>query len=67
MLLLHGPGEQGAAPLLARPNGFVQGAFYPADRAPEHRVETEGDVLRVRVSIGGRMQVHETLWWGSLR
>jgi hypothetical protein len=65
MLLIHGAGEHGVHLFWMDRGGFVQGAFYPADRAPEHRVETEGDVLRVRVSIGGRMQVHETLWWGA--
>lgn len=65
MVLLHGAGEHGVHLFWLDQGGFVQGAFYPADRAPEHRVEVEGDVLRVRLSIEGRMQVHEMLWWGA--
>ena len=28
-------------------------------------VETEGEKLRVIVSIEGAMRVHEMLWWGA--
>ncbi len=64
MLLAHGPGEQGVHLFWLDAAGFTKAAFYPADRAPEHRIELDGDVLRVTVSIDGAMRVHESLWWG---
>ncbi|EYF05546.1 hypothetical protein [Chondromyces apiculatus] len=65
MLLIHGPGNQGVHLFWLDVSGFVQAAFYPADSFPEHLVQTEGDLLRVIVSIDGQPQTHEMLWWGT--
>jgi hypothetical protein len=65
MLLLHGPTPEGVHLLWLGKEGFVKSAFYPADAFPAHLVEIDGDKLRVIVSIQGKMQVHETLWWGA--
>lgn len=65
MLLMHGPTPEGVHLFWLDSNGFVKSAFYPADAFPAHIVETEGDKLRVIVSIGGEMRVHEMLWWGA--
>ncbi|TKD09718.1 hypothetical protein [Polyangium fumosum] len=65
MLLLHGPTPEGVHLFWLDAKGFVKSAFYPADAFPAHVVETDGDKLRVIVSIQGQMQVHEMLWWGA--
>jgi len=65
MLLLHGPTPEGVHLFWLDAKGFVKAAFYPADAFPAHKVETDGDKLRVLVSIQGAMQVHEMLWWGA--
>ncbi|HMY15103.1 MAG TPA: hypothetical protein PKA58_02180 [Polyangium sp.] len=65
MLLMHGPTPEGVHLFWLDANGFVKSAFYPADAFPAHIVETDGDKLRVLVSIGGAMRVHEMLWWGA--
>ncbi|HRI70862.1 MAG TPA: hypothetical protein PK156_41800 [Polyangium sp.] len=65
MLLMHGPTQEGVHLFWLDAQGFVKSAFYPADAFPAHIVETEGDKLRVLVSIGGSMRVHEMLWWGA--
>jgi hypothetical protein len=65
LVLVHGPSSQGVHLFWLDAGGFVKSAFYPADAVPEHKVELDGDVLRVLVSIEGRLRVHETLWWGA--
>ncbi|MDI3283218.1 hypothetical protein [Polyangium sp. 15x6] len=65
MLLMHGPTPEGVHLFWLDAKGFVKSAFYPADAFPAHVVETDGDKLRVIVSIQGQMQVHEMLWWGA--
>jgi hypothetical protein len=64
MVLLHGPTPEGVHLFWLNAKGFVKAAFYPADSFPAHRVETDGDKLRVMLSIDGHMRVHEMLWWG---
>lgn len=65
MLLIHGPSAQGVHLFWLDLGGFVKSAYYPADKFPEHVVQTEGDKLRVVVPIQKEMRVHETLWWGA--
>jgi len=65
MLLLHGPGAAGFHMLWLDAGGFVKAAFFPADAFPAPVVEAEGDKLRVVVSVGGRVEAHEMLWWGA--
>jgi hypothetical protein len=65
MLLLHGPTPEGVHLFWLDAKGFVKAAFYPADSFPAHVIETDGDKLRVIVSIQNKMQVHEMLWWGA--
>jgi hypothetical protein len=64
MLVVHGPTDRGVHLFWLTLAGFAAGAFYPADAAPPHRVELDGDKLRVHVPVLGRDQVHEMLWWG---
>lgn len=64
MLLLHGPADGGVVLFWLDREGFCGSAFLPADAAPEHRIEVEGDRLAVIVPVLGREQRHEMLWWG---
>jgi len=64
MLLLHGPTDRGVHLFWLDATGFTKSAYYPADSFPEHRVERDGDKVRVIVAIQGKVQVHEMLWWG---
>jgi hypothetical protein len=64
MLLMHGPTPEGVFLLWLDQGVFVKSAFYPAEGFPEHKVQTDGDKLRVISSMGGKVQVHEMLWWG---
>ncbi len=64
MLLVHGPTDRGVHLFWLDASGFASSAFFPADAAPEHRVEDQGDTLRVHVPILGKEQIHELLWWG---
>jgi len=64
MLLLHGQSEHGAHFFWLDKGGFVKSAYYPSDSFPEHQIKIDGDKLRIFVSMQGKMQVHEMLWWG---
>ncbi len=65
MLLMHGPAQrQGAHLFWLDAQGFVKAAFYPSDVFPAHRIEVEGDSLRVIVSIDGQVRCHDLPWWG---
>jgi hypothetical protein len=64
MVLIHGPTDRGVHLFWMDAGGFVKQAYYPADSFPAHVVQTEGDKLRVHVSIQGSPRVHEMLWWG---
>jgi hypothetical protein len=44
--------------------GFAKSAYYPADAFPEHKVEVNGETLRVIVPLLGKTVFHEVLWWG---
>jgi hypothetical protein len=63
-LLLHGPGSQGVHLFWLDRGGFVKSAFYPADPFPAHKVELDGEKLRVILPVQGKVQVQELLWWG---
>lgn len=65
MLLVHGPTDRGVHLLFLTREGFIKALYYPADAFPAHKVEAEGDVLRVIASIQGKLEVHEMLWWGA--
>ena len=64
MLLMHAQGEHGVSLFWLTHAGFEKSAFYPADAFPAHRVEVDGDKLRLLVSVGGKVVAHEMLWWG---
>jgi hypothetical protein len=64
MLLLHGPTDRGVHLLFLDRGGFVKSLYYAAEAFPAHKVEIDGDTLRVIASIQGRPEVHEMLWWG---
>jgi hypothetical protein len=64
MLLMHAQGEHGVSLLWLTASGFEKSAFYPADSFPAHRIDVDGDKLRLIASVAGKMVVHEMLWWG---
>lgn len=65
MLLLHGPTDRGVHLFWLDGGGFVKSLYYPADAFPAHKVELQGEMVRVLVSIQGKLEVHEMLWWGA--
>lgn len=65
MLLMHGPTDRGVHLFWFDAAGFVKQAYYPADSFPAHVVQIDGDIVRVIVSIQGKPQAHEMLWWGA--
>jgi hypothetical protein len=65
MVLIHGPTDRGVHLFWMDAEGFVKQAYYPAESFPAHVVQTEGEKLRVVVSIQGAPRVHEMLWWGA--
>ena len=64
MLVLHGPTDAGVHVFWLDLGGFAKVAYYPADAFPEHKVETQGDKVRVIVPLLGKTVFHEVLWWG---
>lgn len=64
MLLVWGLAAQGVHLYWLGRDGFLKGAYYPADSFPEPVVQLEGDRLRVVTSVKGRTIAHEMLWWG---
>lgn len=64
MLLMHAQGEHGVSLFWLTAAGFEKSAFYPADAFPAHRLDVEGDKLRLITSVAGKVVVHEMLWWG---
>ncbi len=64
MLLMWGPGAAGLHLFWIRSTGFEKSAFFPSDPFPEPIVRANGDKLEVHVSIQGKPQAHEMLWWG---
>jgi hypothetical protein len=65
MLLISGPTRHGLHLYWLDAAGFVKGAFYPADDFPAPLVKVEGDKLRVLLSVSGKNEVVEMLWWGA--
>lgn len=65
MLLMHGPTDRGVHLFWLDGGGFVKQAYYPAEAFPAHVVQVDGDKLRVVVSIQGKPEAHEMLWWGA--
>ena len=64
MLLIHGHNATGAHLFWLTLDGFEKAAFFPCDAFPDHRVETEGNTLRVHYRVSGKDVTHEMLWWG---
>lgn len=64
MLLMYGPTDRGVHLFWLDASGFAASAYYPADAFPSPVVKEEGDKLQVHVSILGKPQHHEMLWWG---
>ncbi len=63
-LLIHGQNATGAHLFWLTLDGFEKAAFFPCDAFPDHRIETDGDKLRVHYRGGGKDLTHELLWWG---
>jgi hypothetical protein len=64
MLVMHGPTDAGVHVFWLDIGGFAKSAYYPADAFPEHKVEVNGETLRVIVPLLGKTVFHEVLWWG---
>lgn len=64
MLVMHGPTDRGVHVFWMDIGGYSKSAFYPADAFPEHKLEAQGDKVRIIVPILGEPRVHEMLWWG---
>jgi hypothetical protein len=65
MLVLHGPAAEGLHLYWLTAQGFVKGAYLPADPFPAPIVQVEGDKLRVILRLAEREVLHEMLWWGA--
>jgi hypothetical protein len=64
MLLIHGQTAIGAQLFWLTVDGFEKATFFPCDAFPDHRVEREGDTLRVHYRVQGKDVAQEMLWWG---
>jgi hypothetical protein len=64
MLLMHGPGREGVHLFWLDAGGFVQSAYYAADKFPAHVLKIDGEKIAMVVPVAGEMRVHEMLWWG---
>ncbi len=64
MLLIHGQNATGAHLFWLTAQGFEKATFFPCDAFPDHRLEVEGDTLRVHYRNSGQDVAHEMLWWG---
>lgn len=64
MLLMWGATKDGVHLFWLDEHGFQKSAFFPADSFPAPMVKQEGDKLRVLLSLGGKQEVYEMLWWG---
>ncbi len=64
MLVLDGQNTEGAHLFWLGASGFEKALFIPCDTFPEHRLEIEGEKLRILTRAQGELRVHEVLWWG---
>lgn len=64
MVVLFGPGRNGAHFFWMGEGGFEKGAFVPCDGFPEPLLKVEGDILRLHAQVAGQAVTHEMLWWG---
>jgi len=64
MLLAYGPGENGLHLFWLTTEGFEKAAYFPSDSSPDPIVRRHYEKLEIIVSVGGRAQTHELLWWG---
>ncbi len=64
MLLMHGPTDRGIHLFWLDAAGFVKSLYFPADAFPEHKVQVEGDIVRVLAPVLNKTVIQEVLWWG---
>ncbi len=64
MLLIHGQNATGAHLFWLTADGFEKATYFPCDAFPDHRVESDGDKVRVHYRIEGKDVAQEMLWWG---
>lgn len=64
VLLLAGANDHGAHLFWLDREGFQKSAFFPGDKFPEPVVRLRDDKLQVIVSVYGKPELHELLWWG---
>jgi hypothetical protein len=63
-LLVYGPGAEGLHLFWLDAGGFEKAVYFPSDAFPEPIVRAKGEKLEILASVGGKVQVHEMLWWG---
>lgn len=64
MLLMHGPTDRGLHLYWLDLKGFRKGLYLPADSFPEHKVQVDGEKVRIVASVQQQVVAHEVLWWG---
>ncbi len=64
ILLVYGPAEKGLHLFWLHASGFDKSAFVPSDAFPEPIVRARGDKLEIIVSVEGKVQSQEMLFWG---
>ncbi len=65
ILIAHGQTETGVVALFLSKSGFEKQHYYAAPKGASHRLEIDGERVRFVIESGGRVDVHETLFWGG--
>jgi hypothetical protein len=63
-LVVFGPGKSGLHLFWLDAGGFEKAAYFPCDAFPAPIVRAKNDKLEIVMSIAGKVQTQEMLWWG---
>ena len=64
MLVMAGHNQDGMHAFWVTKEGFEKSAFWPCDAFPAPMMRTKDDKLEVLLSVDGKPQSFELLWWG---
>jgi hypothetical protein len=64
MLVMAGHNQDGMHAFWLTKEGFEKSAFWPCDAFPAPMMRTKDDKLEVLLSVDGKPQSFELLWWG---